>query len=190
MIATNGTPELAHPDKLSPVFKDFLAQSLEMDVDKRTGARELLQVECMMYILSCLNILQFCLSLSLYVCLFIWLCMSVCLYLSLSLCMFVYLYLSLTICLLVCICLSVWPCMCVVCWSVSVCPSVCLSVCLWSVFLSFSICYVILFVSWFILLYSIRYLSVCLPVRFPVCLIVGVHFGLNHSSICHSEWTF
>ena len=48
MIATNGTPELAHPDKLSPVFKDFLAQSLEMDVDKRTGARELLQVECLM----------------------------------------------------------------------------------------------------------------------------------------------
>ena len=44
MIATNGTPELAHPEKLSPVFKDFLAQSLEMDVDKRTGARELLQV--------------------------------------------------------------------------------------------------------------------------------------------------
>lgn len=129
MIATNGTPELAHPDKLSPVFKDFLAQSLEMDVDKRTGARELLQVECTMYILSCLNILQFCLSLSLYVCLSIWLCMSVCLYLSLSLCMFVYLYLSLSICLLVCICLSVWPCMCVVCWSVSVCPSVCLSVC-------------------------------------------------------------
>lgn len=117
MIATNGTPELAHPDKLSPVFKDFLAQSLEMDVDKRTGARELLQVECTMYILSSLNILQFCLSLSLYVCLSIWLCMSVCLYLSLSLCLFV------------CICLSVWPCMCVVCWSVSVCPSVCLSVC-------------------------------------------------------------
>ena len=117
MIATNGTPELAHPDKLSPVFKDFLAQSLEMDVDKRTGARELLQVECTMYILSSLNILQFCLSLSLYVCLSIWLCMSVCLYLSLSLCMFV------------CICLSVWRCMCVVCWSVSVCPSVCLSVC-------------------------------------------------------------
>ncbi|KAJ7391091.1 Serine/threonine-protein kinase PAK 3 [Desmophyllum pertusum] len=43
LIATNGTPELAHPDKLSPVFKDFLAQSLEMDVDRRTGARELLQ---------------------------------------------------------------------------------------------------------------------------------------------------
>lgn len=44
LIATNGTPELAHPEKLSPVFKDFLSQSLEMDVDKRLGARELLQV--------------------------------------------------------------------------------------------------------------------------------------------------
>lgn len=43
LIATNGTPELAHPEKLSPVFKDFLSQSLEMDVDKRLGARELLQ---------------------------------------------------------------------------------------------------------------------------------------------------
>lgn len=113
MIATNGTPELAHPDKLSPVFKDFLAQSLEMDVDKRTGARELLQVECTMYILSSLNILQFCLSLSLYVCLSIWLCMSVCLSVSVSVFMYV--------------CLSVWPCMCVVCWSV--CLYVHLSLC-------------------------------------------------------------
>lgn len=183
MIATNGTPELAHPDKLSPVFKDFLAQSLEMDVDKRTGARELLQVECTMYILSSLNILQFCLSLSLYVCLSIWLCMSVCLCL--------YVCLSICICLCLSVCLSVSVCLsgrvCVL--SVGLCLYVHLSVCLWSVFLSFSICYVILFVSWFILLYSIRYLSVCLPVRFPVCLIVGVHFGLNHSSICHSEWT-
>jgi serine/threonine protein kinase len=44
LIATNGTPELAHPEKLSPVFKDFLAQSLEMDVDRRASARELLTV--------------------------------------------------------------------------------------------------------------------------------------------------
>lgn len=113
MIATNGTPELAHPDKLSPVFKDFLAQSLEMDVDKRTGARELLQVECTMYILSSLNILQFCLSLSLYVCLSIWLCMSVCLYVCLSV----------SVCLSGRVCvLSVGPCLYVhlsVCLSVS-----------------------------------------------------------------------
>lgn len=49
LIATNGTPELAHPEKLSPVFKDFLSQSLEMDVDKRLGARELLQVSIRNY---------------------------------------------------------------------------------------------------------------------------------------------
>lgn len=118
MIATNGTPELAHPDKLSPVFKDFLAQSLEMDVDKRTGARELLQVECTMYILSSLNILQFCLSLSLYVCLSIWLCMSVCLSVSVSVFMYVCLYLS--------VCLAVYVC----CLLVHVCMPICLSVCL------------------------------------------------------------
>jgi len=43
LIATNGTPELAHPERLSPVFKDFLCKCLEMDVEKRAGARELLQ---------------------------------------------------------------------------------------------------------------------------------------------------
>jgi len=54
LIATNGTPELAHPEKLSPVFKDFLSQSLEMDVDKRQGARELLQVMLMKNLTSAL----------------------------------------------------------------------------------------------------------------------------------------
>ena len=118
MIATNGTPELAHPDKLSPVFKDFLAQSLEMDVDKRTGARELLQVECTMYILSSLNILQFCLSLSL--CMFVYLSGCVCLsvsvfmYVCLSVSVFVYLsaclYLSVCLSGRVCV-LSVGPCL-------------------------------------------------------------------------------
>lgn len=186
MIATNGTPELAHPDKLSPVFKDFLAQSLEMDVDKRTGARELLQVECTLYILSSLNILQFCLSLSLSVCLSIYLAVYVCLSVSVSVFMYVCLSVSVFVYLSACLYLSGRVCV----LSFGPCLYVHLSVCLWSVFLSFSICYVILFVSWFILLYSVRYLSVCLPVRFPVCLIVGIHFGLNHSSICHSEWTF
>ena len=120
MIATNGTPELAHPDKLSPVFKDFLAQSLEMDVDKRTGARELLQVECTMYILSSLNILQFSLSLSLYVCLSIWLCMSVCL--SVCICLCLYVCLSVSVCLSGRVCvLSVGPCLYV---HLSVCLSV------------------------------------------------------------------
>lgn len=42
LIATNGTPELQHPERLSPVFRDFLNKTLEMDVDKRPSARELL----------------------------------------------------------------------------------------------------------------------------------------------------
>ena len=44
LIATNGTPEIQNPEKLTPVFKDFLAQCLETDVEKRVGSSELLQV--------------------------------------------------------------------------------------------------------------------------------------------------
>ncbi|EGD80891.1 STE/STE20/PAKA protein kinase [Salpingoeca rosetta] len=43
LIATNGTPELQNPEQLSDVFKDFLAKCLEMSVDKRSTASELLQ---------------------------------------------------------------------------------------------------------------------------------------------------
>ncbi|OWK06161.1 PAK2, partial [Cervus elaphus hippelaphus] len=43
LIATNGTPELQNPEKLSPIFRDFLNRCLEMDVEKRGSARELLQ---------------------------------------------------------------------------------------------------------------------------------------------------
>eukprot|EP00128_Syssomonas_multiformis_P012193 Colp12_sorted_trinity150504_noHs@9172 len=43
LIATNGTPELQHPENLSTAFKSFLAVALEMDVDKRATASELLQ---------------------------------------------------------------------------------------------------------------------------------------------------
>ncbi|XP_063056978.1 serine/threonine-protein kinase PAK 2b isoform X2 [Engraulis encrasicolus] len=43
LIATNGTPELQSPEKLSPVFRDFLGRCLEMDVEKRGGGKELLQ---------------------------------------------------------------------------------------------------------------------------------------------------
>uniref|UniRef100_A0A674PIP5 non-specific serine/threonine protein kinase n=1 Tax=Takifugu rubripes TaxID=31033 RepID=A0A674PIP5_TAKRU len=43
LIATNGTPELQHPEKLSTIFRDFLNQCLEMDVEKRGSAKELLQ---------------------------------------------------------------------------------------------------------------------------------------------------
>ncbi|XP_062407741.1 serine/threonine-protein kinase PAK 1 [Sardina pilchardus] len=43
LIATNGTPELQNPEKLSAVFRDFLNRCLEMDVEKRGSAKELLQ---------------------------------------------------------------------------------------------------------------------------------------------------
>ena len=42
LIATNGTPELQNPEKLSKVFKDFLAKALEMDVEQRGTATEML----------------------------------------------------------------------------------------------------------------------------------------------------
>lgn len=42
LIATNGTPELQHPERLSRTFREFLNKTLEMDVDKRPSARELL----------------------------------------------------------------------------------------------------------------------------------------------------
>lgn len=53
LIATNGTPELQNPEKLSPVFRDFLNRCLEMDVEKRGGGKELLQVK----MLSVINII-------------------------------------------------------------------------------------------------------------------------------------
>ncbi|KAI9239213.1 MAG: kinase-like domain-containing protein [Podila humilis] len=43
LIATNGTPALQHPEKLSPDFTDFLAQCLEVDPEKRPTATELLR---------------------------------------------------------------------------------------------------------------------------------------------------
>lgn len=43
LIATNGTPELQNPEKLSVLFRDFLSRCLEMDVEKRGSAKELLQ---------------------------------------------------------------------------------------------------------------------------------------------------
>lgn len=43
LIATNGTPALQHPEQLSDEFKDFLSRCLEMSVDKRASATELLK---------------------------------------------------------------------------------------------------------------------------------------------------
>jgi serine/threonine protein kinase len=43
MIATNGTPELQNPERLSDTFKDFLLQALTVDVESRASALQLLQ---------------------------------------------------------------------------------------------------------------------------------------------------
>jgi len=43
LIATNGTPEIQHPENLSPLFRDFLAKCLEVDSEKRLTASEILQ---------------------------------------------------------------------------------------------------------------------------------------------------
>ncbi|KAG0224788.1 signal transducing kinase of the PAK [Actinomortierella wolfii] len=43
LIATNGTPQLQHPEKVSFDFKDFLDKCLEVDPEKRPTATELLK---------------------------------------------------------------------------------------------------------------------------------------------------
>jgi len=43
LIATNGTPEIQNRERLSPEFQSFLDDCLEMDVEKRPSARELLR---------------------------------------------------------------------------------------------------------------------------------------------------
>ncbi|KAI9280786.1 protein kinase [Sporodiniella umbellata] len=43
LIANNGTPKLQNPEALSPVFRDFLKKCLQVDVDLRPSAAEILQ---------------------------------------------------------------------------------------------------------------------------------------------------
>lgn len=49
LIATNGTPKIANPENLSPIFRDYLNKTLEVDAEKRPDATELLQVRHLFY---------------------------------------------------------------------------------------------------------------------------------------------
>jgi p21-activated kinase 1 len=44
LIATNGKPDIKEKDKLSSIFQDFLDQCLEVEVEKRSAATDLLKV--------------------------------------------------------------------------------------------------------------------------------------------------
>ncbi|KAG0171389.1 signal transducing kinase of the PAK [Apophysomyces sp. BC1034] len=43
LIANNGTPKLQNPEALSPVFRDFLARCLSVEVERRPAAADLLK---------------------------------------------------------------------------------------------------------------------------------------------------
>lgn len=44
LIATNGTPDMRSPEDLTPVFRDFLDHSLQVQPEKRASADQLLVV--------------------------------------------------------------------------------------------------------------------------------------------------
>lgn len=43
LIATNGTPQLQNPETLSDIFRDFLSLCLEVDPERRSTAKQMLQ---------------------------------------------------------------------------------------------------------------------------------------------------
>lgn len=49
LIATNGKPEVRERERLSPAFRDFLDRCLEVDVDARAPAHDLLKVTIQIY---------------------------------------------------------------------------------------------------------------------------------------------
>jgi p21-activated kinase 1 len=49
LIATNGTPTIANPERLSTIFRDYLSKTLEVDTEKRPDAPTLLHVCSFLY---------------------------------------------------------------------------------------------------------------------------------------------
>jgi p21-activated kinase 1 len=43
LIARNGTPSIANPENLSSMFQDYLAKTLEVNVEKRSDVTQPLQ---------------------------------------------------------------------------------------------------------------------------------------------------
>lgn len=49
LIATNGKPDIKEKEKLSNIFQDFLDHCLEVEVDKRLAATDLLKVKLLLF---------------------------------------------------------------------------------------------------------------------------------------------